>query len=361
MNALSGSILLLLASSILGCGMPAPGDPPAPARVPASGTAPPSGPAPAPAPEPVAAPAPMPERVPAPAPAPERASTAAPAPVPVPIPTPEASPSADIRVISFNIRYANERDGDHRWERRRDHVIDLLRAGAYDFIGLQEALSAQVREIADALPEYGMIVRARSVSPTGGEACPLLYRRSRWTPDPADQGTFWLSDTPETAGSRHWGNTMPRIATFARFMERGGARSVVVMNTHFDHESDNARRRSAVLIAERLKAWPALPRIVMGDFNVHLDGPVLEPVRRIGLVDSFRTRHPTRTGEVSTYHGFKGVRIGARIDGIFVSSDAEVLDAEIVYESRDGIWPSDHYPVTAVIRLPAAGRPATAP
>lgn len=353
MHAMSGSILLLLASSILGCGMPSPGDPPAPARAPAPESAPPSGSAPAPAPSP------MPERVsvPAPVPVPERAST----PAPAPIPAPSASTSADIRVISFNIRYANERDGDHRWERRRDQVVDLLRAGAYDFIGLQEALPAQVREIAAALPEYGMIVRSRSVSPTGGEACPLLYLRSRWTPDAADQGTFWLSDTPEVAGSRHWGNTMPRIATFARFTERGGPRSVVVMNTHFDHESDNARRQSAVLIAERLREWPALPRIVMGDFNVHLDGPVLEPVRRIGLVDSFRTRHPARTSEVSTYHGFKGVRIGARIDGIFVPSDAEVLDAEIVYESRDGIWPSDHYPVTAVIRLPAAGRPAAAP
>ena len=44
---------------------------------------------------------------------------------------------------------------------------------------------------------------------------------------------------------------------------------------------------------------------------------------------------------------------GPKIDYILVPPGAEVIDAAIVRTSRDGRYPSDHFPVTATVRLPA--------
>jgi endonuclease/exonuclease/phosphatase family metal-dependent hydrolase len=67
--------------------------------------------------------------------------------------------------------------------------------------------------------------------------------------------------------------------------------------------------------------------------------------------DSFRVLHPDAR-EVGTFNGFKyGQAGGEKIDFVFVEPGAEVLAAEIVRSSRDGRYPSDHFPVTARVRL----------
>jgi endonuclease/exonuclease/phosphatase family metal-dependent hydrolase len=43
---------------------------------------------------------------------------------------------------------------------------------------------------------------------------------------------------------------------------------------------------------------------------------------------------------------------GEKIDYVFVPPGIGVIDAAIVRTERDGRYPSDHFPVTARIRLP---------
>ena len=74
---------------------------------------------------------------------------------------------------------------------------------------------------------------------------PILYRAKRWRPDEKQQGTFWLSDTPQTSGSKTWGNDLPRVVTWAPFIEEKTSRGLYVFNTHFDHASEPSWRRSA--------------------------------------------------------------------------------------------------------------------
>ncbi len=51
---------------------------------------------------------------------------------------------------------------------------------------------------------------------------------------------------------------------------------------------------------------------------------------------------------------FAARRRARRIDFILGSAECRVTDADIVRASRDGRYPSDHYPVTAVLKLPPA-------
>src|ERR1041384_7425038 len=76
----------------------------------------------------------------------------------------------------------------------------------------------------------------------------------------------WLSDTPKLVGSRSWGNNVVRMVTWVRFADRQTGKQFVAVNTHFDHESANARLRGAQVIHDRLQAQQ-LPVVVTGDFN----------------------------------------------------------------------------------------------
>lgn len=262
--------------------------------------------------------------------------------------------SADLQVTSFNIRYGTANDGENRWPLRRDLLIDVLRTEDADLIGVQEALHGQIVEITSAVPAYGVIGVGRDDGKTRGEYAAILYRRDRF--HVAESGTFWFSDTPSVVASRSWGNSITRICTWARLVDRQGD-AFWVFNVHLDHQSQPSRERSTALLAERIRARGVAsePVIVTGDFNVGEANPALATLvagDSAPLVDTFRVRHPEAT-EVGTFTGFDPARTtGDKIDYVLVTPGVKVLDAQILRTARDGRLPSDHFPVTARLRLP---------
>ena len=261
-----------------------------------------------------------------------------------------------LTVMSFNIRYGTANDGDNHWNLRREFLFDVMRETDVDLAGLQEALDAQLGELLQVLPQYGLVGVGRDDGRTRGEYAAILYRRDRFRV--SDAGTFWFSDTPEVVASRSWGNRITRICTWARFVDRDG-QAFWHYNVHLDHESQPSRERSATLLAERIAARraPAEPVIVTGDFNVGEANPALARLTapQAGaaalFVDTFRVRYPDET-RVGTFTGFKfGQTGGDKIDYVLVEPGTEVVSAAIVRTSRDGRYPSDHFPVVATVRF----------
>ena len=276
-----------------------------------------------------------------------------------PVRTPADDPTA-IEVMTFNIRYGTADDGANSWRFRRELVFDVIREHQPDLLGVQEALRGQLDEIGTAVPGYTEIGVGRDDGRTAGEYSAILFRHGRF--EPLDSGTFWFSDTPDVPGSMSWGNRITRIATWARLRDATTGGTFVVYNLHFDHESQPSRERSAELLAARLARQDGEPVIVMGDFNSgeanpayrFLTGAGTLPGRTItspGLRDSYRMVHPGDT-LVGTFHGFGGARDGEKIDHILVSGGWTVVDAAIVTTSAAGRYPSDHFPVTAMVRPP---------
>jgi endonuclease/exonuclease/phosphatase family metal-dependent hydrolase len=274
---------------------------------------------------------------------------------------PASAPAPDataLRVMSFNIRYGTASDGANSWPFRREMVFEVVRGFEPDLLGVQEALRGQLDEIGMAVQGYGELGVGRDDGKTAGEYSAVLYRMGRF--DPVESGTFWFSDTPDAPGSMSWGNRITRIATWARLRDASSGRTLVVYNLHLDHESQPSRERSAMLLAERLRRHDE-PLIVMGDFNSGETNPAYlyltsgrEPLRGAppspNLLDTYRRVHPADT-MAGTFNGFTGAVSGEKIDHILVSGAWAVLDADIVRASRNGRYPSDHFPVIAVIRL----------
>lgn len=282
----------------------------------------------------------------------------------IPIPIPNPIPPRPITAGTFNIRFDNPDDAPNAWPRRRAEVSAIVRSG--DFWGLQEALPSQVRDLRRDCPDMAFIARTRDADPGSGESCPIAYRTAAWAADPDEQGTFWLSESPDVPGSRSWDAALPRICTWARFVAPRSTRALYVFNVHLDHRGPRARLESARLVAARIAArrHPD-PVIVMGDFNA---GPGSEPLQallgdsRIDLVDAWRTANPSAP-EQPTFNGWRDRPSGDRIDFILCSRSLPLAAAAIDLRRPNDRWPSDHVPVTATFAgtVPWARRPVEGP
>jgi len=259
---------------------------------------------------------------------------------------------ADLRVMSFNIRYGSADDGTNSWPLRHGLVMDVVEEFEPDVLGLQEALRFQLDEIEAEYPHLGEVGVGRDDGETRGEYSAILYDRERLRL--VEQGTFWLSDTPERIASTSWGNSITRICTWARFEDREAGGGFHVFNTHWDHRSQPSRERSALLILERIREVVAGgPVLVLGDFNAGEGNPAFRTLVTDGelkLADSFRRLHPAQV-QAGTFNGFEGTSDGEKIDALLFSPHWQVLEAEIVRDNRDGRYPSDHFPVSAVVAV----------
>ena len=125
-----------------------------------------------------------------------------------------------------------------------------------------------------AAPAYAVVGVGRDDGRARGEFSAILFRRDRFRV--ADSGTFWFSDTPAVPGSKSWGNSITRIATWARLIDRDGT-GFYHFNLHLDHLSQPSRERSTELLLQRIaaRAVPTEPVVVTGDFNVGEGNPAL--------------------------------------------------------------------------------------
>ena len=255
-----------------------------------------------------------------------------------------------LTVMSFNIRYGTANDGENSWPNRDHLVMRVFEDRQASIVGVQEALAFQLNEITDALPHYGVIGVGRDDGKTRGEYAAILYDTRQYSVNTS--GTFWLSDTPEVIASKSWGNSITRICTWARLIDRDSGAAVYVFNAHYDHRSQQSREKSSQLILERIASRTHDdPVVLMGDFNAGESNPAITSLIDSGLTHTYREIHPDETA-VGTFNAFRGDSDGEMIDHVLVSTGVEVLDADIDRINDNGRYPSDHDPVWATIELP---------
>ena len=261
-----------------------------------------------------------------------------------------------LRVMTFNIRYGTANDGENHWN-KRDHLVKAVIADHQpDIIGLQEALSFQLEELAHEFTQYTRIGVGRSDGVSTGEHCAILFRTQRFSAD--EQGTFWFSATPELPGSTSWGNGITRICTWVRLIDRETRQAFYVYNIHLDHQSQPSRERSTELLVQRIaQRTHGDPFIVTGDFNA---GPANPAVLTMGaatgvaeMIDCYRAIKPMPTEGEGTFNSFRGEHDGERIDYIFCSPELAVDRCLIVHDNDAGQYPSDHCPVVADLEIPS--------
>lgn len=249
--------------------------------------------------------------------------------------TPEPVNGTELSLMTFNIRTSNMPDGINEWSARRGKALSLLERLHPALVGFQEVMPDQRHDLQSGLGEYVAEGEGRDGNGEGEES-PIFWRGHK---DYISRGTFWLSKTPDQEGSQGWDASCPRVCSWVRW------RNLTVFNAHLDDQGAESRYEALKLI--RSKAGTGT-YIIMGDFNDRAGSAALQPLE--GMVDAYKVVHPHT--ESTSYHAFQGSDYrGPRIDFIYVTPDIEVLDADLV-RSEGPIYPSDHYPLVARLKLP---------
>ena len=188
-----------------------------------------------------------------------------------------------LRVATFNVRNGIAFDGLDSWPFRRRTTADVVARLECDVVGLQEMYGFQQRYLLARSPGYAATGVGRTDGRRRGERCAVLYRPARLALD--GSVTRWFSDTPDVAGSTSWGNRLPRIVTLARFTDLRSGRRFGLANCHLEGWPPAARHRSAAALATWLE--PALPWIVLGDFNAEPADDAIHTLLAAGLRDVF--------------------------------------------------------------------------
>ena len=248
---------------------------------------------------------------------------------------------APLKVMSFNIRYANDKDGVNAWDNRREVTAAMLEKAAPDLFGTQELLKKQGDFLVQRLKGYAWFGMDRR----GGhddEHMGIFYRTDRLKL--VESGQFWLSDTPEVVGSITWGHPLPRMVTWGLFETKAGGRRFYAFNTHLPYrdEDEDARTRGAALILKQIESIAGdTPVVLTGDFNT-TPGSAAYRTLSARLQDAW-TSAPKRVGPELTFHDFTG-NATKRIDWIF-SRWFVPKRVWTITDHQGPVQTSDHFPV----------------
>lgn len=274
----------------------------------------------------------------------------------------EPASAETLRITTYNIRYLNQNDGPDHWTHRASAVADVIRRG--DIIGLQEATRTQIDDLRPMLTDFDWYGVGRDDAKDGGEFSPIFWRKSRL--EAIEQGTFWLAPDPQAVGQAAWGARIPRICswvvlrpTASESASAAKDRTLLVMNTHFDHQSEQARIHSARLLREQAEQLAGNQDVVvMGDLNARPDSEPLAVLTAtdqgdLVLVDSIDRSETPPQGPTGTWNGFRQIDPRTRIDYILTRPDRPRV---LTHHTEDpktssGRFASDHLPVSVTIKL----------
>jgi endonuclease/exonuclease/phosphatase family metal-dependent hydrolase len=130
------------------------------------------------------------------------------------------------------------------------------------------------------------------------------------------------------------------------------------MNTHYHWDEPYVSHTSQLIIQKQNEIAGNLPTILMGDFNLSPNSDshafFCGEKKLNGITGRFSDAWIAAgksERDAGTYHGFKGDQSGDRIDWILVTPELKVKKIQIIHDHQEGRFPSDHFPVVAILRL----------
>ena len=248
----------------------------------------------------------------------------------------------------------------HRWEERRQAIVDWINEVAPDLLALQEVVRTE------RLCQASWIAEKTGMAAVFGAAG--KYERAEFGNAVLSRLPVMSSDCrPLADGSS---GDVPRAILTVEVDVYGRAASF--SSTHLSYRFDDgwARERQVREIADVVSHAPAeFPPIVCGDFNAVPESTEMRFIkglhaldgRSCHLWDAFELVHPDDPGYTWTNvnpFAAEDRNPDRRIDYVLVGVRAgdgagRVLDARLVCDSpREDVWPSDHLGVAAVLASP---------
>lgn len=246
-----------------------------------------------------------------------------------------------LKVVSYNIRYKDDKDGLSIKE-RAPRLEKVLSKYDPDIIGAQEFTTRWEPQLDRFTDTYDYILTYRA--PSDLESAPIFWKAGKF--ELLDHGTFWLSETPDQQ-SIGWGADLHRICTWAKFKVRATGTVFYFLNTHFDF-TDAPQEGSAKLLIEKAQSdFKDAPVIITGDFNMEQDSKGYSIMSSYFTDVNMATVKDTKTG---TYTGYG--KESELIDYTFVTKEGvKPLTYRVMTDLVEDKFVSDHYGIYSELIL----------
>ncbi len=258
----------------------------------------------------------------------------------------------NIKVLSQNL-CATDRPNGNSVEERTTRFGALIEEYAPDIIGTQEATLEWIRYFS-SLDNYETVGVSRNGNRSlSGEWNAILYNKDRFVL--MDEGTFWLSSTPNVASTTA-NACSPRICTWAELFDTYTGRTVIMANTHLDNANENVRNDQANNLIRHLKGvlktrFTQCQIYLTCDLNATENEMAHDTIYSRAFIDVRDLALEDLSKGKGTYHAFGHIENGKEIDFCFHRGNDTVLSYEIIDknyasegETEEG-FVSDHYGV----------------
>ena len=250
----------------------------------------------------------------------------------------------ELRVMSCNVRCISPTDfGKKSWFYRADLIMQGIEKEQPSVIGFQEATKWQYSYLCDTLSSYDSVITYRDDA-FNSEGCPIFYRSDIYTL--IDKGSFWLSETPDVM-SKSWGAQFNRVCSYVILKDNATETEFVVFNTHLSHVSDEARINGIQVVLDKIAEFGSKPAVLMGDLNAKEDSETY----RSATVNFLDTKYQTSNTMTSCTYQDWGKQLDREcIDYVMISKQGlKVNSYKVVTDTYDGVYSSDHFPLSVSI------------
>ena len=250
--------------------------------------------------------------------------------------------------MSFNVRCADDKEGSIK--NRSKIVTAIIDQYLPDSFGVQEANARWMNILKNSLGDkYDFVGEPRDKTGPFSEYSAVFYLKEKYTA--IDSGTIWLSETPNEKYTGSFNTQCLRIASWAVLENKETGEKYTHINTHLDHVLESTRVGQSKVLLEKLKELQSQGSVVVtGDFNTDESGEVYPEMLKV--TDNVRVI-ASETEDGITYHNYGKMKQkeGGAIDFIFVSKGIKAENYKIISNTVKGMYPSDHYPISADIYL----------
>lgn len=262
--------------------------------------------------------------------------------------------STDIAIVTFNCAapWGNLLDGTSS-SKRVKRFASYMNAIHPDSIGTQEMNQKWLNKLEKLMSDYDSygVVRGGDENENKSEMNAIFWLKDKY--DCIEQGTFWLSETPNTE-SKYEGAGCNRICSYVVLQNKETGEKYIHLNTHLDNASDDARKFGANVILNKIDElqskdeYKDIKIVLTGDFNDTIDSTPYNVISQ-KLNDTRFTNKSVVDDNInsSTYHDWGNLEDSSQpIDFIFSNSSS--TDFKLLNDISNG-YVSDHYGVYAVV------------
>jgi len=252
----------------------------------------------------------------------------------------------EFNLMTSNIRFENPADEINNWPKRKHIWSKIVDKYDIDILCTQEGRKNQLLD-AESITKLKIVDGHRDWIPE--RMYPSIFiNLNKFSV--LSSGDFWLSETPDIAGSKSFNSAFPRLCTWVEVKKDNN--TFFVFNCHLDHVLDETRLSQSKVIAKQIPIINKcnVPYILAGDFNESPENTVRSLFNEdLALNDPFNDLNIPDEG---THHRFDGKnKTSSRIDWILITRKFNCKKYEIVKDHDSNSYPSDHFPVFANLTL----------